>query len=40
MVLGTWVNNQRRHKKATDRGEPCKEMTAARVAKLDKLGFA
>jgi hypothetical protein len=38
--LGRWVNTQRRHKKKLDRGEPSKGMTAARVAKLDALGFA
>jgi hypothetical protein len=37
--LGSWVNTQRHYKKALDRGEPIKRMTAARVAKLDKLGF-
>jgi hypothetical protein len=38
--LGSWVNNQRTLKKALDRGDPSLGMTAARVAKLDKLGFA
>jgi len=36
--LGSWVHNQRKLKKALDRGEPC-SMTAARAAKLDVLGF-
>ena len=38
--LGSWVSNQRQGKKALDRGEPSKRMTAARAAKLDALGFA
>jgi hypothetical protein len=41
--LGRWVSNQRQYKKAMDRGEsgPGKTgMTAARVSKLDALGFA
>jgi hypothetical protein len=38
--LGRWVDNQRTRKKALDRGEPSRGMTAARVAKLDALGFA
>ena len=39
--LGKWVDNQRSLKKLLDRGEPkCKGMTAARAAKLSKLGFA
>jgi hypothetical protein len=38
--LGSWVDNQRTHKKALDRGDPILNITAARVAKLDKLGFA
>jgi hypothetical protein len=38
--LGGWVGTQRKFKKALDRGEPSTGMTAARVAKLDALGFA
>jgi hypothetical protein len=38
--LGRWVSNQRRHKKALDRGEPSLGITAARTAMLDVLGFA
>jgi hypothetical protein len=38
--LGKWVGNQRTRKKALDRGEPSKGMTAARAAKLEALGFA
>jgi hypothetical protein len=39
-ALGSWVNNQRsRTKKKLDRGDPNMKITAARVAKLDKLGF-
>jgi hypothetical protein len=38
--LGNWVNEQRNYKKALDRGEPKPIITAARVAKLDGLGFA
>jgi hypothetical protein len=38
--LGRWVNNQRVRKKKLDRGEPSLGITAARVAKLDALGFA
>jgi hypothetical protein len=38
--LGSWVNHQRKQKKALDRGEPSnKGMTAARAARLDQLGF-
>jgi hypothetical protein len=37
--FGIWVNKQRQYKKALDRGDPSKGMTAARVAKLDALGF-
>jgi hypothetical protein len=37
--LGRWVAHQRQGKKKLDRGEPSKGMTAARVAKLDELGF-
>jgi hypothetical protein len=38
--LGTWVKNQRYFKKKLDRGELSEGMTAARVVKLDTLGFA
>ena len=38
--LGRWVNNQRVGKKALDRGERSRGMTAARAAKLAALGFA
>jgi hypothetical protein len=38
--LGAWVHHQRRGKRLLDRGEPTRGMTAARVAKLDKVGFA
>jgi hypothetical protein len=38
--LGKWVNKQRHYKKKLDCGEPSEGMTAARVAKLDALGFA
>ena len=38
--LGTWVKNQRYHKKKLDRGEPSEGMTAARAVKLEALGFA
>jgi hypothetical protein len=38
--LGNWVDNQRKYKKALDRGEPSHGMTAARAAKLKALGFA
>jgi hypothetical protein len=38
--LGRWVDSQRYCKKKLDRGEPSLGMTAARVAKLDALGFA
>jgi hypothetical protein len=34
-----WVNHQRASKKALDRGDPRPGTTAARVAKLDELGF-
>ena len=37
--LDTWVNTQRKFKRKLDRGEPSEGMTAARAAKLDKLGF-
>jgi hypothetical protein len=39
-ALGNWVKKQRHYKKALDCGEPGKGMTAARVAKLEALGFA
>jgi hypothetical protein len=38
--LGRWVMTQRGCKKALDRGDPRPKITAARVAKLDALGFA
>ena len=38
--LGTWANTQRQGKKKLDRGEPSEGMTAARVVKLEALGFA
>jgi hypothetical protein len=38
--LANWVMNQRAYKRQLDRGEPCRGMTAARVAKLEALGFA
>jgi hypothetical protein len=38
--LGRWVREQRTRKKALERGESSKGMTAARVVKLDALGFA
>jgi hypothetical protein len=38
--LGRWVDTQRTLKKALDRGQPGKGMTAARAAKLEALGFA
>jgi hypothetical protein len=38
--LGRWVGNQRTRKKALERGDPSKGMTAARAVKLDALGFA
>jgi hypothetical protein len=38
--LGRWVGLVRRYKRALDRGKPVVGMTAARVAKLDALGFA
>ena len=37
--LGRWVDRQRQFKKALDRGQPSKGMTAARAAKLEALGF-
>jgi hypothetical protein len=37
--LGRWVKDQRHYKKKLDRGEPNPRITAARGAKLDKLGF-
>jgi hypothetical protein len=39
-ILGRWVNKQRAGRKALDRGEPSKGMTAARAAKLETLSFA
>jgi hypothetical protein len=38
--LGTWVGTQRKRKKQLDRGKPGCGLTAARVAKLEALGFA
>jgi hypothetical protein len=38
--LGRWVDNQRTRKKALERGEPSRGMTAARTAKLEAIGFA
>jgi hypothetical protein len=38
--LGNWVSMQRKRKKELDRGDPSHGMTAARVAKLEALGFA
>jgi hypothetical protein len=38
-MLGRWVGTQRTNKRILDRGEPSERMTAARVAKLDALGF-
>ena len=38
--LGGWVDSQRKAKRALDRGDPRPKITAARVAQLDKLGFA
>jgi hypothetical protein len=38
-ALGNWVSAQRYSKKRLDRGDPRPGMTAARVAKLDELGF-
>jgi hypothetical protein len=38
--LGNWVHKQRGNKKKLDRGDPSDGMTAARVAKLEALGFA
>jgi hypothetical protein len=37
--LANWVSEQRKLKKALDRGEPCGGMTAARAARLTALGF-
>ena len=39
-TLGIWVKDQRQSKKKLDRGDPRARFTAARAAKLDKLGFA
>jgi hypothetical protein len=38
--LGTWVMHQRRGKKKMECGDPNPRITAARVAKLEALGFA
>jgi hypothetical protein len=38
--LGRWVNRQRAYKKALARGDPRSQITVARVAKLEALGFA
>jgi hypothetical protein len=38
--LGSWVSDQRACKKKLDRGEPSRGITAARVARLEALGFA
>jgi hypothetical protein len=38
--LGNWVKTQRAGKKKMDRGDPRLGMTAARVARLEALGFA
>jgi hypothetical protein len=38
--LGRWVGNQRKFKRALDRGDPRLEITVARSAKLEALGFA
>jgi hypothetical protein len=38
--LGSWVRDQRKCKRALDRGDARPQMTPARVAKLDELGFA
>ena len=40
LALGTWVSNQREYKRKVDRGEAREGMAAARVAKLEELGFA
>ena len=37
--LGAWVSTQRVLKKKLDRGKSSGDMTAARVARLDALGF-
>ena len=37
--LSRWVSNQRKSKKALDRGEPSLRMTAARAARLEALGL-
>jgi hypothetical protein len=37
--LGGWVSTQRALKKKLDRGERSGDMTAARAARLDTLGF-
>jgi hypothetical protein len=38
--LANWVKGQRHYKKKLDRGDPRPRITAARMAKLDKLDFA
>jgi hypothetical protein len=38
-ALGNWAMQQRHRKKKLDRGDPRPGITAARVAKLDELGF-
>ena len=37
--LTRWVSSQRRFKKALDRGDPFPQISAARVARLEALGF-
>ena len=37
--LGYWVKNQCQYKKQLDRGNPNAWMSAARVARLEALGF-
>jgi hypothetical protein len=38
--LGRWVNTQRSYKKKLDHGDPMSTIMAARVAKLEALGFS
>ena len=38
--LSSWVRKQRECKRLLDRGDPSSRTTAARVAKLEALGFA
>jgi hypothetical protein len=38
--LGRWVDHQRAHKKALDRGDPSARMTVGRAARLEAMGFA